>query len=194
MRPLAMCRNFAEYAEMLFESDELHWFCVKTRPRQEGSAKRSVIRDVGVEVFCPMLRFERARSSGRVKVTEAMFPGYIFARFNFRDQNRHVAASHGVSHIVKFGGVASIVHESIIQELRSAIVSEETVEILTNIQVGEEVKLITGPFSGVRALVTQVMPAQARVKVLLELLGMEREVEIESSGVMPDIVHPLAPR
>jgi len=56
------------------------------------------------------------------------------------------------------------------------------------------VKLITGPFSGVRALVTQVMPAQARVKVLLELLGMEREVEIESSGVMPDIVHPLAPR
>ena len=95
---------------------------------------------------------------------------------------------------MKFGGVASIVHESIIQELRSAIVSEETVEILTNIQVGEEVKLITGPFSGVRALVTQVMPAQARVKVLLELLGMEREVEIESSGVMPDIVHPLAPR
>ena len=189
-----MCREFAEHARMLFESDELHWFCVKTRPRQEGFAKRSLIRDVGVEVFCPMLRFERARSSGRVKVTEAMFPGYIFSRFNFRDQYRHVSASHGVSHIVKFGGVASIVDDTIIQELRNAIVSEETVEILPEIHVGEEVKLISGPFRGIRALVTQVMPAQARVKVLLELLGMEREVEIESSGVMPDMVHPLAPR
>jgi hypothetical protein len=31
------------------------------------------------------------------------------------------------------------------------------------------------------------------VKVLLELLGMEREVEIDESGVLPHISHPLAP-
>jgi len=29
--------------------------------------------------------------------------------------------------------------------------------------------------------------------VLLELLGMEREVEIEASGVLPDVSHPLSP-
>ena len=179
---------------MIFESDELHWFCVKTKPRVESTAKRILMRDVGVEVFCPMLRFERARSSGRVKVTEAMFPGYIFARFNFRDQHRHISGSHGVAHIVRFGGMASIVAPEIIQELREAVVSEETVEIKTQIQIGEEVQLISGPFSGIRALVTQVMPAQARVKVLLELLGMEREVEIDEHGVMPVIAHPLAPR
>jgi transcription antitermination factor NusG len=90
--------------------------------------------------------------------------------------------------------MASIVAPEIIQELREAVVSEETVEIKTQIQIGEEVKLISGPFSGIRALVTQVMPAQARVKVLLELLGMEREVEIDEHGVMPDIAHPLASR
>jgi len=37
-----------------------------------------------------------------------------------------------------------------------------------------------------------VLPAQARVKVLLEILGMEREVELEASGVLPHISHPLA--
>lgn len=139
-----------------------------------------------------MIKFERARRTGKVKVTEAMFPGYIFARFNFRDQNRHVSASQGVSHIVRFGGVASVVRPEIIEELRSAIASEETIEIKAVIQVGSEVKLLNGPFSGVRALVTQVMPAQARVKVLLELLGMEREVEVDEHGVIPDIAHPLA--
>lgn len=174
------------------DTEDCHWFCIKAKPRRESAAKHGIQRDVGAEVFCPMLRFERARRSGRVKVTEAMFPGYLFARFNFRSQNRHVAASNGVSHIVRFGGIASVVPDEIIAALREAVVDEETVEIATHIQVGTEVKLLKGAFSGVHALVTQVMPAQARVKVLLELLGMEREVEIEESSVMPNIPHPLA--
>jgi transcriptional antiterminator RfaH len=178
----------------LFESQDPFWFCIKTKPRQESAAKRSLIRDVGLEVFCPMLRFERARRSGKVKVTEAMFPGYIFAHFGYREKYRHVAASIGVSHIVKFGGVASIVSDSIIHELRAAVVDEETVEIKSSIEPGQEVKLLQGPFAGIRAVVTQVMPAQQRVKVLLELLGMEREVLVDEGGVLPDVAHPLAPR
>jgi len=176
-----------------FESEELQWFCIKCKPRQESTAKRSILRDIGAEVFCPMLRFERARRSGRVRVTEAMFPGYLFARFNYRNQHRHLGACHGVSHIVKFGGIAAVVGEDIIKALREVVVDEETVEIRTQIEVGSEVQVLQGPFSGIRALVTQVLPAQARVKVLLELLGMEREVEIDESGVLPHIAHPLAP-
>jgi transcription antitermination factor NusG len=55
------------------------------------------------------------------------------------------------------------------------------------------VQVLQGAFSGIKAIVTQVLPAQARVKVLLELLGMEREVEIAENGVLPRIAHPLAP-
>ncbi len=175
-----------------FDNEEAHWFCIKTKPRQEPTAKRILVRDTGIEVFCPMLRFERARKSGRVKVTEAMFPGYLFGLFNYREAHRHVAASIGVSHIVKFGGIPAILKPEIIRSLRNAVINEETVEIPTSIQPGDEVKLLQGPFAGVRALVTQVMPAQARVKVLLELLGMEREVEVDESGVLPDLSHPLA--
>ena len=177
-----------------FDTEDPHWFCIKTKPRLEATAKRILTRDTGIEVFCPMLRFERARKSGRVKVTEAMFPGYLFGFFNYRASHRHVAASIGVSHIVKFGGIPAVLYPEIIQSLREAVVSEETVEIPTCIQPGDEVKLLQGPFAGVRALVTQVMPAQARVKVLLELLGMEREVVLEASGVLPDVAHPLAQR
>ena len=94
---------------------------------------------------------------------------------------------------MKFGGIAAIVGEEIIQALRAAVVDEEIVEIRTHIEVGSEVQVLQGAFSGIRAIVTQVLPAQARVKVLLELLGMEREVEIAESSVLPRISHPLAP-
>lgn len=182
------------FAMTHFEDEELRWFCVKTKPRNESAARRMLMRDVGIEVFCPMLRFERVRRSGKVKVTEAMFPGYVFAKFNYRAQHRHVAGTHGVSTIVRFGGIPSIVPDDVVAELRASVVDQETIEIPTNIQVGEEVQLVEGPFSGIRALVTQVLPAQERVKVLLEILGMEREVEVETSRVLPKISHPLAAR
>lgn len=175
-----------------FEDEELRWFCVKTKPRNESSARRMLIRDVGIEVFCPMLRFERVRRSGKVKVTEAMFPGYVFARFNYRLHHRHVSGTLGVSTIVRFGGIPSVVPDRVVAELRNSVVDQETIEIPTIIQVGEEVQLVEGPFSGIRALVTQVLPAQERVKVLLEILGMEREVEVETSRVLTNINHPLA--
>ena len=177
-----------------FEDEELHWFCVKTKPRNESAARRMLMRDVGVEVFCPMLRFERVRRSGKVKVTEAMFPGYVFAKFNYRAQHRHVAGTLGVSTIVRFGGIPSIVPDEVVADLRASVVDQETIEIPTNIQVGEEVQLLEGPFTGIHALVTQVLPAQDRVKVLLEILGMDREVEIEAARVLPKITHPLAAR
>ncbi|MFA7345551.1 MAG: transcription termination/antitermination NusG family protein [Terrimicrobiaceae bacterium] len=174
--------------------ENVHWYCVKARPRQEQSAKFALANEAGLEVFCPMLRFERARKSGRVRVLEAMFPGYLFARFCYGEQYRLVRASNGVSTIVSFGGIPAIVPEAVIGELRASVADGETVEIPTNLSVGEEVQVVEGPFQGIRAIVTGVMPARARVTVLMELLGMEREVEVSEKAVLPDVLHPMAPR
>ena len=174
--------------------EDVHWYCVKARPRQEKSAKISLVHEAGLEVFCPLLRFERARKSGRVRVLEAMFPGYLFARFCYGEQHRLVGASNGVSTIVSFGGIPAIVPEAIIAELRASVDDGEMIEIPTNLFIGEEVQVVEGPFQGIRAIVTAVMPARARVMVLLELLGMEREVEVSETSVLPDVIHPMAPR
>lgn len=173
---------------------EEKWYCLKTRPRQERAAKRSLQSETGVEVFCPLLRFERARRSGRARVTEAMFPGYLFARFDYKAQHRLVRTTNGISTIVGFGGIPAVVPDGVICELKVSVTSEETVEIPNTIEIGEEVQVVEGPFRGIRAIVTNVMPARERVTVLLELLGMEREVEVSGQAVLPDARHPMAQR
>lgn len=178
---------------MTMEKDA-QWYCVKARPRQEKSAKAALIGEAGIEVFCPLLRFERARKSGRVRVLEAMFPGYLFARFCYDEQYRRVRSINGVSTIVSFGGIPAVVPEEIIHELRASVADGETVDIPVSLSVGEEVQVVDGPFQGIRAIVTSVMPARARVTVLLELLGMEREVEVSEKAVLPHMIHPMAPR
>ncbi len=171
-----------------------NWYCLKARPRQERTAKSTLIHDLDIEVFCPLLRFERARRSGRVKVSEAMFPGYLFARFDYEQLYRQVRTTRGISTIVSFGAGPVIVPNTIISELREAVSEGETIEIPTAIHIGEEVRILDGPFQGIQAVVTNVLPARERVTVLLELLGMEREVEIAEKAVIPNIPHPLASR
>jgi len=173
---------------------EDHWYCIKTRPRHERAAKRALLSNAHLEIFCPLLRFDRARKSGRARVTEAMFPGYLFAKFDYGRQFRLVRATNGVSTIVSFGGLPAIVPENVIGTLQAAVAEGETVEIPSRVSIGEEVQVVQGPFQGIRAIVTNLLPAHARVTVLLELLGMEREVEVSEQAVLPDARHPMAPR
>jgi len=145
-----------------------------------------------LEVFCPKIRFKRARSTGIAWVLEAMFPGYLFARFVYPELYRRIAATSGVAKTLSFGGKPCVLDESIIAELRTHVSDGEVVEIASSIHEGEEVKVVEGPFLGVRALVTRVMPARERVAILINMLGQEREVEVATEAVLPDIRHPLA--
>ncbi len=178
-------------SEPLF-AKELRWYCVKARPKQDGIATRLLRQELGLEVFCPKIRFKRARSTGVAWVQEAMFPGYIFARFIYPELYRRVAATSGVAKTLSFGGRPSILDESIIADLRLHVADGEVVEINSDIREGEEVKVVEGPFLGVRALVTRILPARDRVAILLSMLGQEREIEVPVATLLPDIRHPLA--
>lgn len=177
---------------LMDSSEQENWYCLKIRPRQEKAAKVALLSDVGVPVFCPMLRFERARRTGRVRVTEAMFPGYLFAFFCHKERYRQVATTNGVSHIVSFGGRPAVVEERIIEELRTLVEANDVIELPSRIEPGTEVNVVDGPMRGIRTIVTRVVPGRARVAILLELLGTSREVEIEESALLPDQRHPLS--
>jgi transcriptional antiterminator RfaH len=173
-------------------SEELLWYCVRARPKQEGVATRLLRSELGLEVFCPKIRFKRARSTGVAWVNEAMFPGYLFVRFVYPELYRRIAATSGVAKTLSFGGRPCVLDESIISDLRQYVADGETIEIASDLKEGEEVKVIEGPFLGVRALVTRILPAGERVAILLNLLGQEREVEVSSKALLPDVRHPLA--
>lgn len=172
--------------------DSLLWYCLRTQPRQERITSEVLRREVGLEVFAPRIRFKRARANGVAWCNEAMFPGYIFARFAYYLQHRQVRATSGVSTIVSFGGKPAVVADEVIAELREHVADEETIEIDQQIKEGSEVRIIHGPYVGVRTLVTKVLPGRQRVAILLEILGMQREIEIHPSHLLPDVSHPMS--
>jgi transcriptional antiterminator RfaH len=121
---------------------------------------------------------------GAVWFVEAMFPGYLFAKFVYSTQHRAVESSHGISGIVRFGDRLAILPENIVATLQSRVGAEEIVTVDCSLKVGQSVQVIEGPFQGLEAVVTQVLPAKERIRVLFDFLGRSIEMEIPTGKVL----------
>jgi transcriptional antiterminator RfaH len=163
----------------------LLWYCLHTEPKQENKVALLLQRELALEVFAPRIRFRRMRAGRPLWATEALFPGYLFARFDYAEHRRQVNTVPGVTRVVRFGDRPIPVEDSIMAELRALVRDNETVEVSAEPQPGSEVVVVGGPMRGLRVLVTRVIPARQRIAILLELLGNTREVEIERDRVFP---------
>jgi transcriptional antiterminator RfaH len=188
------------------------WYCLRAQPKHEAIAAAQLRQLAEIEVFCPRLRFERPRRAragyadpGRVWVTEALFPGYLFARFDVLTRHREIQHAHGIRGIVRFGETFHPVPEALIEQLRASVQNTDedngangataddvTITVAPEPQPGQEIIVAAGPFAGLRALVTRYLPARQRVLVLLEFLGREMEAEVSAERVVsPVVAHPL---
>ncbi len=174
------------------DSEKLGWYCVRTQARQEHVAAGHLRRLEDVEIFCPRLKLKKCQRNGSaVLVTEALFPGYLFARFDLAARHRDVRYAHGVSHIVRFGLRYPVVEDDWLTELRVQFGEEPVKEMIPALEVGTEVRVTQGPFQGLTAVVTRLRSGTARVSVLLEFLGRDIEAELPAKFVYAGIAHPL---
>jgi transcriptional antiterminator RfaH len=167
------------------------WFCVRTQPKHEHLAATALRRQLEITCFSPRLRFRRATRRGAVWFVEAMFPGYLFAEFVYSRQHRQVEYSSGIQGFVRFGDQVAALDSNTIANLRQTADEDEIVIFNPEIQVGQAVRIAEGPFQGLEALVTHLLPAKERIRVLLDFLGRSLETEVPTLKVLP-LVSPRA--
>jgi transcriptional antiterminator RfaH len=160
------------------------WYCVRSQPKHEHIAAAHVRTLDRVTVFCPRIRFKRATRRGVVWAVDAMFPGYLFARFDLWEMHRQVRYSYGVSAIVRFGERYPTIDEAIIAELQKQTGLTGVKEWNCVVREGDSVKIGEGVFAGLEAVVTQVLDAKERVKILLQFLGRQVEAMVETSSLV----------
>jgi transcriptional antiterminator RfaH len=164
----------------------LAWFCLRTQPKHEHIAAAHLRSDPDIEIYLPRIRFKRATQRGPVWFTEALFPNYLFARFDLAACLRRVCHARGVRGVVHFGDRWPIVPETVIEELRATVGAEQVHVLRDELQPGEAVRIAGGVFHGLQAVVTRVMPSRERVAVLLEFLGRQTTVELSGEALIRD--------
>jgi transcriptional antiterminator RfaH len=162
----------------------LAWFCLRSQSKHEHIAAAHLSKEAGIEVYLPRIRFKRATRRGPAWFVEALFPSYLFARFDLTTDLRKVCHARGVQGVVHFGEHWPIVPDAAIEELRATVGPEEVHVIREDLHPGETVQIAGGSFHGLRAVVTRVMPSRERVAVLLEFLGQQTTVELPVATVV----------
>jgi transcriptional antiterminator RfaH len=160
------------------------WYCARTKPKHEHIAAANIRKHLGLEVFDPQLRVERATRRGVVRTVEPLFPGYVFVRCVMVNCMVEIRHTDGISSLVHFGDRIPLVPDPVIGELQECFAAEEPMTIQDHLSPGDEVVVGDGAFAGMRALVLRVMPAQRRVQVLLDVLGGPTPVEVDRSSVV----------
>jgi transcriptional antiterminator RfaH len=159
------------------------WFCLRTHLKHEHIAAAQLRQDPELEVFLPRIRYRRSTRLGAVWVTEALFQNYLFARFDLTTAMRRVRHARGVRGVVHFGERWPTIPELAIDELRSAMDGEELRTVENSLQPGDVVEISSGAMRGLQAVVSRVMPAKQRVAVLLDFLGRQTMVELDSNQI-----------
>lgn len=164
---------------------QLGWFCLRARPRREFTVAGVLRQRVGVEVFAPRIKTvttNRCGSSGLGM--EALFPGYLFARFVYPHQLRHVVSTAGVNGVVKLGRETPAIADGVIEFLRAQVrLVDDNAPVF---EEGAWVRIVGGCFRESAGRVLSADSGSDRVRVLLTLLGREIQVSIPARQLVAD--------
>jgi transcriptional antiterminator RfaH len=160
------------------------WFCIRSQQKHEHIAARHLAQIEDVEVFNPRIRFARSTKQGPAWVTESLFPNYLFARFDWQKSLARVYYAPGVKQVVHFGLKWPTVPDDVIEELRTNLGSQDLAVISMELKPGDQIEVSGGAFHGLKAVVTQIMPARERVAVLMDFLGRQTMVEVSISSIV----------
>jgi transcriptional antiterminator RfaH len=162
-------------------TDESGWYVVYTKPRQETRALENLCNQ-GFDCFLPTFIAERLRAGHRVEVLEALFPRYLFVYLKAGSSNwSAIRSTRGVARLVEFGGAAARVSSALI-----AALAEHPAQQKALFEVGEQLKVIDGPFVGIVAELLRLYETpdgEARVMVLMDILTKQQKISLPASVV-----------
>jgi transcriptional antiterminator RfaH len=167
----------------VLQSDDLimmRWHLVLCSPNRHHIAHKALSR-LDCEVFLPQQPHQR-RCRGRI-ITEMrpFFPGYIFVGVDpARPIWQPIRTAQGVSRIIGFGdnGPATVPPQ-IVAGLMARCDADGVVRpVRENFAVGDQIKIISGPFADFVTQVDEIAPDR-RLHVLLELLGRSTKVLLD---------------
>jgi transcriptional antiterminator RfaH len=176
----------------VLSADSPGWFCIRSQVKHEPIAAAHLRLIEDLEVFYPRLRLKRPTRCGWSWFTESLFPNYLFIRLVLKSQLARIRHTPGVHGIVRFGDTYPPIPDSSIQALKKNLDTNDIATFETGFQVGQNVVLAKGVFTGIEATVTHILPARERIKILLNFLGRLSEFEVPEDFIIQQGTHPLA--
>src|SRR6266446_8412054 len=162
------------------------WYAIQTKPNKERSVQ-ATLDEAGFDVYCPRIRTP-LRGADRSWKDAALFPGYLFARFDFVRDYPRLRWRPGLVRVVMSGVDPIVITEETLASVRQ-IEKESTRHLLRPVRwkPGTRVRVVQGPFTGFEGRVSMTLRGGDRIRILLELFRRQAALECD-----PALLQPLA--
>ncbi len=157
--------------------DLYRWFVIQTKPAGEIRVEKN-LSNQGIETFLP--RYETFWSCrGRmVQSIRPLFPNYLFARLDLDLHYYKVKWTRGVHKILGSGMEPLPVSDQVIEAIKSRTGAGHLVELEEEWKEGDPVQIASGPFKDLTGIFQRKMSEKGRVRILLNLIGVDVPVQI----------------
>ncbi len=167
----------------------LQWYAVHTYSGYEQSVRRQLEERIHAlghdddfgEVLVPAERVMELVKGKKRTDTRNLFPGYILVQMRLNDNTWHVVNS--TPKVTGFVGGAtdppSVPDEEVHRIVRQIEEGAVKPKAKVAFEVGEQVKVVDGPFADFNGVVEEVRPEKGTLKVSISIFGRSTSVEME---------------
>lgn len=174
------------------------WYVVHTYAGYENKVKQNLasrVRSMGVEerifeVVIPMEDVIDFKGGRKVVVQKKVFPGYLLVRMDLDDNSWYVVRNTpGVTGFVGSGAKPTPLSRKEVEDIlgvggpAEGPAPEKKVRPRLEYEVGDQVRVVTGPFADFNGLISEIDVDRSKLKVLVNIFGRETPVELEFGDV-----------
>ena len=167
------------------------WYVLHTYSGYEENVKRNLeqriesfdMSDKIFHVLVPKEKKIKIKNGKRTTVEEKIFPGYVLVEMVVNDDSWYVVRNTpNVTGFVGSGTTPTPVDNKEVEDLQKRMGVDEPTHTI-DIQVGEPVRIIDGPFKNFEGKVSAVDETRGKIKVLVNMFGRETPVELDALQV-----------
>ena len=156
---------------------------VATQIKEQAEVKG--LSDKFGDILVPVEKVTNVKNGKRVEQESRLFPGYILANMQMTDETWHLVSSNSkVTGFLGAGNRPEPVSETeakrLITQLEEGVSSPRAA---VSFDIGEEIRIVDGPFAGFNASVEEVDVERARLKVTVKVFERDTPVDLQYSQV-----------
>ncbi|MEA4919940.1 MAG: transcription termination/antitermination protein NusG [Clostridiaceae bacterium] len=168
-------------------SDGAKWYVVHTYSGYENKVAATIqktvenrsLQELILDVRVPMETVTEIRDTGAKEVERKLFPGYVLVKMYMTDESWYIVRNtRGVTSFVGPGSKPVPLTDEEVMAL-----GVESMELKLSFEIGDNVKIIDGPFDGNIGIVEEISLPKNTVCVNISMFGREIPVELKFNQV-----------
>tara|TARA_B100001063_G_scaffold180549_1_gene169657 strand:- start:344 stop:823 length:480 start_codon:yes stop_codon:yes gene_type:complete len=149
-----------------------NWIVATYKSNEVKRVEKNLLNQ-NFDFYLPKITIKKINTKPKVEV---LFPGYIFVNTNLENYSA-LKYTIGIKNIIKFGDNITCISDEEIEAMQMVEKKSKINPVVSQIKIGQEVKIAEGPLTGIIAKVCS-LPSKERVGILLSFLGSVRRVTI----------------